>query len=163
MPLEAPSVHPALQAEETTSGWRVRPSGPRLYRHYGCGLVQPFAHAAVRGQHGGEPGQHAWLRPAGLARQTALRPHQFLPAAHPLRPAGPSGAGKSTLLNALACRLDKGATMEGKARLNGQSYSLAHLKRMASYVMQVRGSCRRAQALAPPARAACSQAPLMHA
>ncbi|KAL4427313.1 hypothetical protein ABPG77_003222 [Micractinium sp. CCAP 211/92] len=49
---------------------------------------------------------------------------------------GPSGAGKSTLLNALACRLDKGATMEGKARLNGQSYSLAHLKRMASYVMQ---------------------------
>lgn len=53
--------------------------------------------------------------------------------------------------------------MEGKARLNGQSYSLAHLKRMASYVMQVRGSCRRAQALAPPARAACSQAPLMHA
>ncbi|KAL4440224.1 hypothetical protein ABPG75_003225 [Micractinium tetrahymenae] len=49
---------------------------------------------------------------------------------------GPSGAGKSTLLNALACRLDKGATMEGKARLNGQSYSLAHLKRLASYVMQ---------------------------
>lgn len=55
----------------------------------------------------------------------------------PSRPAGPSGAGKSTLLNALACRLDKGATMEGKARLNGQSYSLAHLKRLASYVMQV--------------------------
>lgn len=30
---------------------------------------------------------------------------------------GPSGAGKSTLLNALACRLDKGATLEGKVRL----------------------------------------------
>lgn len=49
---------------------------------------------------------------------------------------GPSGAGKSTLLNALACRLDKGATLEGKVRLNGQPYTLATLKRLASYVMQ---------------------------
>lgn len=32
----------------------------------------------------------------------------------PLPATGPSGAGKSTLLNALACRLDKGATLEGK-------------------------------------------------
>ncbi|PSC67254.1 ABC transporter G family [Micractinium conductrix] len=49
---------------------------------------------------------------------------------------GPSGAGKSTLLNALACRMDKGATTEGKARLNRAPYGLNHLKRIASYVMQ---------------------------
>lgn len=48
-----------------------------------------------------------------------------------LADAGPSGAGKSTLLNALACRLDKGATMEGKVRLNGGTYGLAHLKTIA--------------------------------
>jgi ABC-type transport system involved in cytochrome bd biosynthesis fused ATPase/permease subunit len=45
---------------------------------------------------------------------------------------GPSGAGKSTLLNVLACRMDKGATLEGKVRLNGQTYELAHLKRIVS-------------------------------
>ena len=44
---------------------------------------------------------------------------------------GPSGAGKSTLLNALACRMDKGATTEGKARLNRAPYGLNHLKRIA--------------------------------
>jgi energy-coupling factor transporter ATP-binding protein EcfA2 len=49
-------------------------------------------------------------------------------------PAGPSGAGKSTLLNALACRLDKGSVLEGKVRLNGQIYELAHLKRIARWV-----------------------------
>lgn len=49
---------------------------------------------------------------------------------------GPSGAGKSTLLNALACRMDKGAVLEGKARINGHAYSLSVLKRIASYVMQ---------------------------
>lgn len=87
--------------------------------------------------------------------------HQRLPlhVARPPWPAGPSGAGKSTLLNALACRLDKGATMEGKARLNGQAYSLAHLKRMASYVMQVRRRRRRARALCM--RAPGSPAPLL--
>lgn len=46
---------------------------------------------------------------------------------------GPSGAGKSTLLNVLACRMDKGATQEGKVRLNGQTYELTHLKRMVSW------------------------------
>ena len=50
--------------------------------------------------------------------------------------AGPSGAGKSTLLNALACRLDKGAVLEGKVRLNGQTYELAHLKRIARWEAQ---------------------------
>jgi ABC-type multidrug transport system ATPase subunit len=53
-----------------------------------------------------------------------------------MRCAGPSGAGKSTLLNALACRLDKGATMDGKVRLNNKLYELNHLKRLSSYVMQ---------------------------
>lgn len=35
---------------------------------------------------------------------------------------------RSTLLNALACRLDKGVTVEGKTRLNGLPYTIAELK-----------------------------------
>ena len=38
---------------------------------------------------------------------------------------------RSTLLNALACRLDKGVVLEGKARINGQPYTNTELKKLA--------------------------------
>ena len=76
---------------------------------------------------------------------------------------GPSGAGKSTLLNALALRLDAGATKQGQARINGQEYEPAHLKQIASYVMQVPSAGARASCAAatssqplPPCRMTCS-------
>lgn len=62
----------------------------------------------------------------------AMRAIQHSTYLYPSSAAGPSGAGKSTLLNVLACRMDKGATLEGKVRLNGQTYELAHLKRIVS-------------------------------
>lgn len=89
----------------------------------------------------GQASQPSWVRcyPAALPLCWAALPVwqtarllRIGSSAWIFRPcAGPSGAGKSTLLNALSMRLDKGATMEGKVRLNGQPYSLATLKRIA--------------------------------
>ncbi|GIL62773.1 hypothetical protein Vafri_16946 [Volvox africanus] len=49
---------------------------------------------------------------------------------------GPSGSGKSTLLNTLSCRLDRGVSVTGELKLNGQLYSSAELKLLSGYVMQ---------------------------
>lgn len=94
---------------------------------------------------GSAPTLDAW--PAGLARNRRAAAQgatnsPSLPPPPSLPPStGPSGAGKSTLLNALACRMDKGAVMEGRARLNGADYGLPHLKRLARWASRLLLGC----------------------
>lgn len=122
-----------LQGRQAAVGWRERVGGPRADGH----------HWWVSGQAAPSKADGATVCSCSHCSAHA-RPPSSPP---PLAATGPSGAGKSTLLNALACRLDGGALLEGKARLNGAPYSRAQLKRLARCPLLTRSDMCRLHAL----------------